>query len=208
MKIVDLVNAYCKRWSLKVIKGKLHDNSLAPLLPFIIMDCAYSEFNREIKPLKLHHKQQHLRGEWYTYYHKFNSRLFSALDEEQTNFAIDLMDEYERKVDYDMMLMRVALMNLLGGMEFKDQKIMAALLICNTIAQVAQDVWSKGNCNIYGKEDVNPELAQLRRIPRELSNTIILQPDHINPNENDAVNAAVNKFIDTTIKYLYGYDRN
>ena len=206
MKIVDLVNAYCKRWGLKVIKGELHDNSIAPILPFIIMDCAYSEFNREIKPLKLHHKQQRLRGEWYANYHKFNSRLFSALNQEQTDFVIDLMDEYEGKINYDVMLMKVALMNLLKGLEFADQKIMAALLVCNIIAQVAQDAWGKGNRNIYGKADKNHELKQMRVLSRNLTGTIVLLPEHLDLNEDEAVNSAVNKYIGTTIKYLYSYD--
>ena len=206
-KVSDIVLAYCKRWGLHVIKGKLHDNTLSPLLPYIIMDCAYSEFTREIKPLKLRHKENKMRNDWLASYRKFNGKLFSALNQEQTDFVIDLMDEYEGKIDYDVMLMKVALMNLLKGLEFTDQKIMASLLVCNIIAQVAQDAWGKGNCNLYGKRDENHELKQMRVLSRKLTDTIVLLPEHLDLNEDEAVNSAVNKYIGTTIKYLYSYDR-
>ena len=207
MTVGEIVNAYCESRGLKVIKGRLGENDPAPILPFLIMDCAYSEFNTGIKPLKLHHELKRMRKAWLTDYHLFNKRLFSALDQEQTNFTIDMMDEYEALISNDVMVMRVALMNLVKGLEFDDQGIIASLMLCNIFAQVAQIAWSEVFRNNYGKKERNPELERLKTLSHKLTNAVVLIPEYIDPNQDKALGHAVESYMSKTTKYLNSYDR-
>ena len=59
------------------------------------------------------------------------------------DFVIDMMDHYEAFIANDVMLMRVALMNLVKGLEFEEQGLIASLMLCNIFAQVAQITWSE-----------------------------------------------------------------
>lgn len=207
MTVGEIVNAYCESRGLKVIKGRLGENDPAPILPFLIMDCAYSEFNTGIKPLKLHHELKRMRKAWLTDYHLFNKRLFSALDQEQTNFTIDMMDEYEALISNDVMVMRVALMNLVKGLEFDDQGIIASLMLCNIFAQVAQIAWSEIFRNGYGQKEKNPELERMKNLSHKLTNAIVLIPEHIDPNQDKALGAAVDAYMKRTTKYLNTYGK-
>lgn len=207
MTVGEIVNAYCESRGLKVIKGRLGENDPAPILPFLIMDCAYSEFNTGIKPLKLHHELKRMRKAWLTDYHLFNKRLFSALDQEQTNFTIDMMDEYEALISNDVMVMRVALMNLVKGLEFDDQGIIASLMLCNIFAQVAQIAWSEIFRNGYGQKEKNPELERMKNLSHKLTNAIVLIPEHIDPNQDKALGDAVDAYMKRTTKYLNTYGK-
>ena len=140
-EVRDIVATYCRRHDLEVRQGKAGDNDPAPLLPFLIMDCAYSEFAREIVPLDMRHTLKQMRKAWLADYHTFNSRLFHCLDAEQTDFVIDLMDQYEEFIANETMFIRVAVMNMVKGCDFDDQKIIGSLMLCNVFSQVAQIVW-------------------------------------------------------------------
>lgn len=207
MKVGDIVKAYCDSRGLTLLKGRLGDNDPAPILPFIIMDCAYSEFNAGIKPLKLHHELKKMKTGWLKDYTFFNHRLFSALNKEQADFTIDMMDEYESFIANDVMFMRVALMNLVKGLEFEDQGIIASLMLCNIFAQVAQIAWSEVFRNNYGKKELNPELERLKTLSHKLSNAVVLIPEYIDPNQDKALGEAVQSYMSKTTKYLNSYDR-
>lgn len=206
MKVSDIVNAYCKSKDLKVLHGRLGENDPAPLLPFLIMDCAQSEFHRGLRGLNLHHELKWMKNQWISNYHRFNQRLFIALNPDQMDFVIDMMDHYEAFIANDVMLMRVALMNLVKGLEFEEQGLIASLMLCNIFAQVAQITWSEIFRNSYGKKEKNPELDSMARLSHKLANAVVLIPENIDPNADKGLHDAVENYMNKTTKWLNSYE--
>ena len=207
MKIRDIVEAYCNRYDLQLILGKMGDNDPAPILPFIIMDSALSEFSREVRPLKFRREMKAVRKRWSEDYHAFNRRLFSCLNQEQTDFVVDLMDEYEDAVRNEVMFMRVALMDLVSGCDFKTQKIIASLMLCNVFSQVAQLAWGLVFQTTKRNPQRCPELDRLKNYSHKMANGVFLLPDNVNPNASPKLNAAVESYMNKTVKWLKSYDR-
>lgn len=204
-RVKDIVDAYCNRYDLRVIGGKLGDDDPAPILAFIIMDAAQYEFQKEIAPLHMHHNLKRWRKQWQADYHTFNQRLFSCLDAAQTDFTIEMMDEYTAAVDYDIMLMRVAVMDLVNGLEFNDQRLVASLMLCNIFSQVAQITWGLVFHTTKGHDARCPELDRLRNYSHKLANGVVLIPEDIDPNASPKLHDAVESFMDKTTKWLKTY---
>lgn len=207
MKVSDIVLAYCKANNLNLLSGRLGADDPAPILPFLIMDCASSEFAREIKPIPAKHGTARLKKAFLAEYHTFNQRLFRTLDKDQTDYAIDLMDNYEGAVINDVMIMRVALMDLVPGLEFGQQKTLASLMLCNIFAQVAQITWGLVFKTQTRHDEVCPELQRMRNITHNLCNDLVRFPQRINPNENKRLTDAVESYMNKTTKWLKSYDR-
>ena len=203
----DITKAYCKANGLVVLKGKLGDDDPAPILPFLVMDCAYQEFCSVIKTLPLNGRNKQLRGRWLDSYRDFNRRLFSTLNEDERDYAVDMMDTYQMAVPYEIMLMRVAIMDLVAGCEFKDQKTIASLLLCNIFTQVAQIIWGCVFVNSRARASFCPELLQMRNISHSLVNSVVVLRETINPNDSPKLTQAVNSFMDKTSEWLHQYKK-
>ena len=208
MTISDIVNTYCEYYDLGLIEGKLGKNDPAPILAFLIADCAFQEFCEGVKPLGLKHDLKKKQSEWLWNYHTFNKRLFICLDEDQKDFVIDMMDLYEEFIQNDVMLMRVALMNLVGGCEFEDQKHIASLMLCNIFAQTAQITWGLVFKDGKGRGERAPELDRMRRLSHTLTNSIALIKENINPNADNGLKNSVEAFMNKTVKWLDSYEES
>lgn len=207
MSTNDITQAYCKANGLKVIKGKLGEDDPAPILAFLIMDCAYQEFCGAIKKLPLNGRNKQLRGRWLDSYRDFNRRLFSTLNDEERDYAVDLMDAYQMAVPNEIMMMRVAIMDLVASCEFADQKTIASLLLCNIFSQVAQIVWGCVFVNERARAAICPELLQMRNISHTLANSLVVINDRINPNASPKLNNAVSAYMDKTSNWLNNYSK-
>lgn len=205
MRISDISKAYCKANGLTLYTGRLGDDDPLPILAFIIMDCAYQEFKKEIKPLSFRHGNKRWVSEWMNTYHHFNSRLFSTLDADRRDFAIDLMDAYADALSYDVMLMRVAVMDLVSGCEFADQKVISSLMLCDIFAKVAQISWGLVYKTERNTEERCPELDKMWRISHTLANSVALLPENVKTNESPKLGGAIKAYMDKTSKWLKSY---
>lgn len=205
MTVDDIVNAYCLKRNLQIMRGAKHDNDPAPILPFLIADCAYQEFCSGVKPLHLKQEQKRMQKNWLADYHQFNQRLFSCLNADERDFTIELMDAYSEFIQNDVMVMRVALMNLVNGCEFEDQKSIASLLLCNIFAQVAQISFGCVFVNGRGHSERAPELDRMRNISHRLANSVLTIKETINPNADKALNASVDAYMRKTTNWLKNY---
>ena len=204
--IGNIVDTYCAYYHLCLITGKHGENDVAPILAFLLADCAFQEFCEGVKPLKFKHALKKKQSDWLADYHTFNKRLFICLDEDQRDFVIDLMDAYEDFIKNDVMLMRVALMNLVGGCSFEDQKHIASLMLCNIFTQVAQITWGLVYKTTKGKDERAPELDRMKCVSHHLANSVALLESDVHPNEDAGLNAAVEAFMNKTVKWLNSYE--
>ncbi len=208
MTISNIIDTYCRYYHLGLVKGKLGKDDPAPILAFLIADCAFQEFCEGVKPLGLKHEMKKKQSEWLWNYHTFNKRLFICLDEDQKDFVIDMMDAYEEFIRNDVMLMRVALMNLVGGCEFEDQKNIASLMLCNIFAQTAQITWGLVFKNDRGRDERVPELDRMKKLSHTLANSVALIKEDINPNADVGLTTSVEAFMNKTVKWLNNHEKS
>ena len=207
MQIKDIVRAFSIRHKLIKRIGSEDVNDPAPILPFLIMDCAQSIFFREVSPLHTHHSLEQLKNRWIDDYHRFNQKLFSCLDTDQRDFVIDVMDEYEVYVQDEILSIREAINDLLIVIDLYSRSIICSLFVCNILSQVAQIAWSEVFRTEKKQKEYNIELQRMRSYTHKMLNLITELPENIDPNEDENLNKAIGYYMDKTTKWLVEYDK-
>lgn len=157
----ELVDAFMHYRNFKRIKG--NDEDLGPLVPLILLDIQFSIFNKTIKPVKCRYELAFYRKMWIHNYNMFNRGSFFAFKDEYRDRIIDLMDDLEATIDYNTMLLRVSVMDVLKEFEFEHQQILADCVVCNTLIQFAQSWW-RGTYKTPGRNpETNPYIAGMMK---------------------------------------------
>lgn len=182
------------------VKGK----SLEPILPFLMLDCMFQIYNKEIKPVQCRHEMKHLRKVWMRNYTTLNNQFFRAFNVAQRDEVIDKMDDFENYIQNDLMIAKVAVMNELSDLDFKDANICASCMLCNIFAQSAQIVWSKVYATRSGRNSENPYIsgieASCKRFMDLYHSTVSTR--NVNPNNSKQIVTSVDILCHKMIKWL------
>ena len=139
-EIVDTYLAYKHR---KRTPGERIDNTL-PLMPFFIMDVCYQIYCKDIKNIPCKHMMKKAKTRWSENHHIFTNDFFRAFNQEQTDYIIDMMDEFNDYIHNYVVMMKSAVMNhISGNASFEDKKVLGALMTCNVLAQSAQILYGE-----------------------------------------------------------------
>lgn len=127
-----------------VSEGKMGENILAPLLPFILMDIAYDQMNRSVKSLDLKRDMKKARANWYTCYKRFNDKLFKVLSEDERDEFIDKMDDFEQSIEHDLMITKISAMECLPDrVKLADEEILSSVLLANIMSQMSESLYGE-----------------------------------------------------------------
>ena len=137
----ELINTYLKSVGRTWVQG----NSAEPLLPFLLGDAIYTIYNRDIAPLDLRREEKRLRNDWSENYARFNRPFFAAIGGDGSDQVTDLMDDFEKAIENNVMVLRSELMLLLQDVPFERRGIIVSALLCHVLAQAAQCSWG----NVY-----------------------------------------------------------
>ena len=159
----EIVETYLKyRGKVRTNVGK-RDNTL-PLMPFFLMDIVYQIFCKDIKPMDCKHQMQRYRTVWANNYQKFNSDFFRPFNEEQKDYIVDLMDEFENYIHNTVVMMKSSVVNaFVDDAEFEDKKNLASLLTCNVLCQAAQHLYGDMYRNKYMQKESNTNIAAIQQ---------------------------------------------
>ena len=150
-EIVDTYLAYKHR---RRTKGEREDNTL-PLMPFFIMDTCYQIYCKDIKDLPCKHLMKLAKKRWADAYHKFTTDFFLAFSQDQTDYIVDMMDEFNDYIHTHIVMLKSAVMEYFKDeTSFEDKKILASLLTCNVLSQSAQHLYGE----MYRKRDMSKEI--------------------------------------------------
>lgn len=139
-EIVDRYLAYKHR---KRTVGERIDNTL-PLMPFFIMDACYQIYCRDIKDIPCKHLMKQAKKKWADNYHKFTMDFFMAFDQEQTDYIVDMMDEFNDYIHNNLVMLKSAVVNhFTDETPFEDKKILGSVMACNVLAQSAQHMYGE-----------------------------------------------------------------
>lgn len=111
------------------------------LVPYLLADLAYTEFNKVLNKLPLKGEIKKLRNRWMDENKKFFVELWVDLGVDMGNDMMDMMDEFEEHFNDLINIIRVQVMNAVSGIPFEHQKVIAAAQFCNIMYQVANIYW-------------------------------------------------------------------
>lgn len=139
-EIVDTYLAYKHRVR---TKGERIDNTL-PLMPFFIMDACYQIYCKDIKNLPCKHLLKKHKKRWADSYHMFTADFFRAFNQEQTEYIVDMMDEFNDYINDDIVVLKNAVINYIPReIPFEEKKLLGSLLACSVLAQAAQHMYGE-----------------------------------------------------------------
>ena len=196
MTALDLVDTYIATLGLKRLKGE----RASPILPFFILDAMYSILVKDLAPLEVKGQTKKALTDWLHNYGLFNRSFFRAFSQDQQDEVIDIMDSFEAYIGNDLTVTKVAVMNQLAkhGIEFEGQKILAAAVVANILAQQASIIWEE----VYKRS--NRYLLAIELLSKRWMQSYFLQhfPGHINPNEDKTICTAVDILCKKIIHFL------
>lgn len=200
--IKSLVGKYLHAKGLKKIMGA--DDDASPLLPLIMMDSAFSLFQKYIKPVECRHEMKHLKKEWLTHYNKFNHDYFRCYDTDETDFIIDMMDAFEEYISHDMTIAFIQFTNLFKSESLERQKIISACMLANILCQCAEIVWER----VYGSspEKKNQNIIACKKVLRKWNDSFYgMDKPYVNSNGDKNICAAVDVLCKKQIDFLTLY---
>lgn len=184
-------------------------------IPYILMDLAYSEFNSVIRPLPLKREMKMLKTRWREENAKFFSDFFWKMGS-YTDFIIDCMDEFERDFADIIMVIKCKIMDAVSGIPFEHQKIMAASVFFNLMAQEAQVVYRakhekqvnvivpNGKMGVKHVPEDNDYLARARKYSKEFNEKYYapFKAKNVKLNDSKPLIEAVDAFENRLMRWI------
>ena len=137
--IKEIVDVFLASKGLKRQKG--NDGDISPLLPLIIMDTALQLFNKYIRPVECKREMKMYKNKWAKLYHEFNMMYFLCFKEEQRDFIIDIMDEFDKHIEKHLFICHIQIMNKVDFEPTDRQKVLASTLLISILCQAARIIY-------------------------------------------------------------------
>ena len=137
--IKEIVDVFLASRGLKREKG--NDGDISPLLPLIIMDTALQLYNKYIRPVECKREMKMYKNRWIRLYHEYNMMYFRCFNEEQRDFIIDIMDEFDEHIEKPLFICHIQIMNKVNFEPIDRQKVLASTLLISILCQAARIIY-------------------------------------------------------------------
>ena len=137
--IKEIVDIFLASKGMKREKG--NDGDISPLLPLIIMDTALQLFNKYIRPVECKREMKMYKNKWIRLYHEYNMMYFRCFNEEQRDFIIDIMDEFDEHIEKQLFICHIQIMNKVNFEPIDRQKVLASTLLIGILCQAARIIY-------------------------------------------------------------------
>lgn len=180
---------------------RISGNTLETLFPFLILDCQYQLYCKDIAPLPVKHELKKVRNQWIESYNKFNHRLFNAFNADEQDEIVDKMDDFSNYIQNDLIIAKVAIMDTVKHLSFEKQNVVGSCLMCNALAQMAQIVFGKVYHNNRNESMFSKEIDGVRKFSWKFLNMYYKENENISCNV-EPVNNAIDILCRKSIKWL------
>ena len=137
--IKEIVDVFLASKGLRRDKG--NDGDISPLLPLIIMDTALQLYNKYIRPVECKREMKMYKNQWARLYHEFNMMYFRYFNDEQRDFVIDIMDEFDKHIEKHLFICHIQIMNKVNFEPTDRQKVLASTLLISILCQAARIIY-------------------------------------------------------------------
>lgn len=187
--INDVITAILKAKGMRKIKGS--EDDVAPIIPYILMDTAYTLYCKHIRTLKCSFKAKKARNSFGENYGKFNRDMFRCLNAAQAVFVTDIMDRWEKFIEKDLFITHIQITNLFWRESRERQDILSEAMLIDIHCQCALLVYGMVYKNGRLEDKQNPYLRLCRQASREFLKEYYGDGPDIDPNTDKNVNACV-----------------
>ena len=202
MDNADIVTRFIRYYGGQITREQV-GNDLTPVAPYILMDVAYQSYRKHILPLPVKGRAKQLRGYWASAYNRFNRELFLPFRPEEYDDIIDKMDEVEDFIGEEVKTLENAIVAFLDGKIEHDREVIASILLCNILAQAAQELICISCEKMTGKPAKAPELDSIRIFCLKFANEFLPPEGDINTSEDPAVCEAVSKLSHKIAEWIF-----
>lgn len=144
----SITESYCKHKGYNCTN--MNDENV--LLPFFLADTAYLIYDEQIKPLGFKRELKLYAKRFIEAYNTFTKDLFVALDDEQTDYAVEKMDTLFSLISYDVEVFRMAIINHMRQYPMEVRQTLASLSALMHLVQCAWIVYRHTFSGMYNKE--------------------------------------------------------
>lgn len=149
-----------------------------PFMPMLLMDAMNLLYEEYIAPLPLKHREKQLRTRWHDAYKHYISQEFLPFSDDQKCEIVELMNDFEERINNEVELFRVASMSKFMQYDTDIRITLSAILACNALAQSAQilykaqrlkenpyivavETWSYKLLNEYADKKIDRSVGQV-----------------------------------------------
>lgn len=142
-----ITESYCKHKGYNCTN--MNDENV--LLPFFLADSAYLIYDEQIKPQGFKRELKLYAKRFIEAYSTFTKDLFAALDDEQTDYAVEKMDTLYSHISYDIEVFRMAIINHMQQFPLEVRQTLASLSALMHLVQCAWIVHRHTFSEMYNK---------------------------------------------------------
>lgn len=144
-------------------------NDCSVLMPLLMMDNAYTLYGDYIAKSGVRHRLNHIRKEWERCYHVFNHQYFYPLTDDESDYVLDLMNEYEEYISHNLELTFLEVMTAFMDLDIDRRRVIGASVLINLLCQTANIMWNAVFERVYGRIGCKP-INECERIIHEFAN--------------------------------------
>lgn len=164
----ELADKYLKAHGMVVTRGE-HKQQV--FMPYIVMDKARELAAHSIGKLTLRHEAKRWRGELKRVYHDFYSDFFRPYTQDEVDEIIESFDGFERFIDNELQLTRVAVSNAVDFLDFELQMTMTDIFLTQITAQCAAIIYYDGfAANAPEAHRHNKHIERFERLTMKIGN--------------------------------------
>lgn len=202
MTNAELVTRFIRYYGGEITEGKV-GNDITPVAPYILMDVAYQSYCKHIAPLRVHGRAKQLRGYWADAYNRFNKQIFLPFKPEEYAEITDKMDEVEEYLTESVKAVETAIVAYLRGKIDREQETIASILLCNILAQAAQELIKIACESLTGKPAKSPELDSIRVFCLKFGAAYLPPEADVNTSHDPAVCEAVSGLSHKIAEWIF-----
>lgn len=179
-----------------------HRDDVRFLMPFYLMDASYQMYCKDIKDVECKHELKLIKNRWKESYRKFNAEFFKAFNEEQTDFIVDQMDEFEEYINNRIVILKVTVMGVFEAeATFEERNILSATLTSNALSQIAQHIYRDMYRDKWMRPKDNPLIEAVSKNSYEYARHFPVTK-YVNLTASEKVSAQIDTLCKEVIRFL------
>lgn len=196
----EIVDTYLAYKHMK-LSGTARDD-VRMMIPFYLMDASYQVYCKDIKGYECKRMLKNVRNRWKESYRKFNAEFFRAFNPDQTEFITDQMDEFEDYIHNKVVMLKTTVMGVFSPeASFDEKKILASVLTCNALSQMAQHIWRDMYRDQWHRPKDNPLIEAVTKNSYEFANHFPVSRG-VDLTASDKVSSMISSLCKEVIKFL------
>ena len=178
-------------------------DNLSSTMYFFLADASFQVFDKYVSKQVCKGREKAYMGRMKEAYHLFFKNFFSAFSQEQTEFLLDKVDEFEAHIQHHLDIAEIAIQECYNSQPIEIQKELSRTWLCNLLAADAQDFhgecWKTGSVQpLY-----DPYLDRVLKASKEYSRLRFGEGPVLTEKQFSRVQLAVKVIARKTSEWIY-----